>query len=439
MKKKILLVVFILIGCLSLILTYKFKQNNLSKNKPIKEEKLSIMIKEAGATDYTKSSSKDIPTGSYTLNEEKTHCENNGQVTNYDASTGTVSFSFIGSDKCYLYFDYKSSKSFSDVIIANSNLVSDDDSSIYEIANENGLRYEGKNPDNYICLDNKKGEYCLADPTSEDCELEKIHDPCLNEKLLFRIIGLFDEEYSTDGTNSSGNTKLLKIIDTNTYENNGQYKHYWNQTQTTGKNLNDWSVATLKDELNNDYLNSLLSQDDVNSKLSSSIALAKWHLGGAGPENYDTILADGLYEVERNVNAIVSGNPPYLFAKVGLMYASDNVYATNGGDTTSKEECRNNPYGDTTIPLPDDCQDNNWISVTSYSYNSSSDYEWFIMPSTLAGNFVVSFNNSYIDFLLMHANSDMAYARPVLYLNSNVTEISRGNGTKGSPYRIEVN
>ena len=105
-KKKIVLFVFLIVGILSLILTYKLKQNSLSKNKPVKEEKLSIMIKEQGATDYTKSSSKDIPKGNYTLNTEKTHCENNGQITGYDSTTGTVSFVFIGSDKCYLYFDY---------------------------------------------------------------------------------------------------------------------------------------------------------------------------------------------------------------------------------------------------------------------------------------------------------------------------------------------
>ena len=106
-KKKLVLFVFLIVGVLSLILTYKFKQSNLNKNKPIKEEKLSIMIKEDGATDYTKSSSKDIPKGNYVLNEEKTHCENNGQITSYDNIAGTVSFSFIGSDKCYLYFDFK--------------------------------------------------------------------------------------------------------------------------------------------------------------------------------------------------------------------------------------------------------------------------------------------------------------------------------------------
>ena len=118
-KKKIVLFVFLIVGVLSLILTYKFKQSNLNKNKPIKEEKLSIMIKEDGATDYTKSSSKDIPKGDYVLNEEKSHCENNGQITSYDSTTGTVSFAFIGSDKCYLYFDFKQEK----IIIGTNEIV----------------------------------------------------------------------------------------------------------------------------------------------------------------------------------------------------------------------------------------------------------------------------------------------------------------------------
>ena len=106
-SKKIVLFVFLMMGVLSLILIYKFKQNNLSKNKPVKEEKLSIMIKESGATEYTKSSSKDIPKGDYTLNTEKSYCKNNGKIEGYDNITGTVSFAFIGTDKCFLYFDYK--------------------------------------------------------------------------------------------------------------------------------------------------------------------------------------------------------------------------------------------------------------------------------------------------------------------------------------------
>ena len=68
-----------------------------------------------------------------------------------------------------------------------------------DVYEENGLRYEGADPNNYICLDNK---------TSGTCS---------DSSLLFRIIGLFDEDTSTDGTTSSGTKKLLKVIDTNNY------------------------------------------------------------------------------------------------------------------------------------------------------------------------------------------------------------------------------
>ena len=120
-KKKLVMFVFLLIGVLSLILAYKFKQNNLSKNKSVKEEKLSIMIKEDGANDYTKSSSKDIPKGNYTLNTEKSYCKNNGKIEGYDSVTGTVSFAFIGTDKCFLYFDVPPRKAYDAILLDNGN------------------------------------------------------------------------------------------------------------------------------------------------------------------------------------------------------------------------------------------------------------------------------------------------------------------------------
>ena len=117
-KKKIVLFVFLIVGVLSLVLTYN-KKIKLSRNKPVKEEKLSIMIKEDGATDYTKSNSKDIPKGDYVLNKEKSYCKNNGKIEGYDSTTGTVSFAFIGTDRCFLYFDFKQEK----IIIGTNELV----------------------------------------------------------------------------------------------------------------------------------------------------------------------------------------------------------------------------------------------------------------------------------------------------------------------------
>ena len=110
MKNKkiyVILIVLILIG--SLFLTYNIYQNKnkVIKTKKRKQNNLAIMIKEDGATDYIKSNSKDIPKGDYVLNYEKSYCKNNGVIGDYDSSLGKVSFSFLGTDSCYLYFDYK--------------------------------------------------------------------------------------------------------------------------------------------------------------------------------------------------------------------------------------------------------------------------------------------------------------------------------------------
>ena len=106
MKKKVktILFVFIIIGVIILNITYKNK-NEVTKTKRKKQNNLAIMIKEDGATDYTKASSKDIPKGNYVLNRDKSYCKNNGVIGDYDSTLGKISFSFIGTDSCYLYFD----------------------------------------------------------------------------------------------------------------------------------------------------------------------------------------------------------------------------------------------------------------------------------------------------------------------------------------------
>ena len=106
-KVYVILIALILIG--SLFLTYNIYQNKnkVIKTKKRKQNNLAIMIKEDGATDYTKSNSKDIPKGDYVLNRDKSYCKNNGVIGDYDSVLGKVSFSFVGTDSCYLYFDYK--------------------------------------------------------------------------------------------------------------------------------------------------------------------------------------------------------------------------------------------------------------------------------------------------------------------------------------------
>jgi len=96
-KIKIGLFVFIVIGVVILNITYK---NKIIKTKG--QSNLAIMIK-GDSGEYV--SSNEIPKGNYVLNEEKTICENGGKVVSYNNSTGQIGFSFLGSDRCSLYFD----------------------------------------------------------------------------------------------------------------------------------------------------------------------------------------------------------------------------------------------------------------------------------------------------------------------------------------------
>ena len=489
-KIKIWLFALIIIVVITLCLTYKSK-NVFTKTKKSKQSNLAIMIKDESG-EYV--SSNEIPKGNYVLNEEKTICENGGKVVSYNNSTGQIGFSFLGSDRCSLYFDKiidtqkptisnltvndttvtatlsdnielsgygfstsniieptswttisgttyslsatittegtyylwvkdssnnKTTKkftisletSFETLMVANNS----------DIFDENGLRYEGADPNNYICLDNKTSGACSS------------------SSLLFRIIGLFDEDTSSDGTTSAGTKKLLKILDTNNY--GGTSGKYW--SGSSSNKSNNWSKSTLNTELNGTYLNTLLATSGVNSKLSSAIVNAKWHLGGANNtsgSNYynDTITIENYYKAERSPYAtsgtlqnLYSGNPEYVFAKVGLMYPSDYGYATVGGSTTSKANCR-------TIALfnyrnYNDCINNDWLyksKLTDWGYNRS---EWSISP--YANKRIATCVYDYIDTDSSTCDGPLA-VRPTFYLDSSVLKIVGGTGTSTDPYHI---
>ena len=477
-KIKLGLFVFIIIGVVILNFTYK---NKTIKTK--RQSNLAIMIK-GDSGEYV--SSNEIPKGNYVLNEEKTICENGGKVVSYNNSTGQIGFSFLGSDRCSLYFDKiidtqkpvisnlkingtmvtailtdnielsgygistsnsteptswttisgktynlsttistegtyylwvkdgagnKTTKEFT--ISLGTPITTLLSTSTPDVYNENGLRYEGTDPNNYICLDNKTSGACSS------------------SSLLFRIIGLFDEEYSTNGTSSSGTKKLLKVIDTNNYGGTDGKK--WNSAGT-----NNWSTASLKTELNGTYLTTLLGSPNVNSKLSNSIANAKWHLGGASSSNYNTLTAEGIYKEERNASAIYSGNPSSIYAKVGLMYPSDYGYATVGGTNINKSECRTRDLYDWDGSIYSDCRNNDWLFISQNNFVNN--VEWTITPrSDTSGNVLhirstgnVSHQYNYIDV----PNFYWA-ARPTFYLDSSVLKIvGTGDGTKDNAYRV---
>ena len=476
-KIKLGLFVFIIIGVVILNFTYK---NKTIKTK--RQSNLAIMIK-GDSGEYV--SSNKIPKGNYVLNEEKTICENGGKVVSYNNSTGQIGFSFLGSDRCSLYFDkiidtqnpiisnltvdgemvtavLTDDKGLSGYGLSSSNTVEPKrwlsisgttynfsrliatEGTYYlwvkdsagnkttkeftislgtsfetlmvannsDIFDENGLRYEGADPNNYICLDNKTS------------------GACSNNSLLFRIIGLFEEDTSNDGTNSSGSKKLLKVIDTNNY--GGTSGKYWNSAGT-----NNWSTASLKTELNGTYLTTLLGTSNVNSKLSSAIANVKWHLGGASSSNYNTLTAEGIYTQERNTSAIYGGNPSSIYAKVGLMYPSDYGYATVGGTTTNKSSCRAKELYNWDGSSYSDCKNNDWLFISQSSFVNSG--EWLLSPySSRSNNAAYLYSSGSVSLNNIVGVGDLLLAvRPTFYLDSSVLKIvGTGDGTKDNAYRV---
>ena len=481
-NKKVIIVLISMIVLIGGILFVNQVYNN-SKNKHIpKKNNLAIMIKSESG-EYI--STDAIPKGNYILNEEKTICENNGKVINYDSSTGKVSFSFVGSDRCSLYFDkiidnekpVISNLTVNDTIvtatltdnielssygISTSNTVeptswtsisgtsynlsinittegtyylwvndSTDNktskeftislgtpiitlisTSTTDVYDENGLRYEGADPNNYICLDNQKEGSCSI------------------SSLLFRIIGLFAEDISNDGTSSSGTKKLLKVIDTNNY--GGTSGKNWNTS--TG---NNWSTASLKIELNETYLPSLISISNVNSKLSNAISNTKWHLGGAG-SNATTLTTEEMYVTERNTSAIYSGNPSSIYAKVGLMYPSDYGYATVGGSTSNKTSCRSQALYNWRRTAYYDCRNNDWLFTSQVTSWGSNTNEWVISPSASYKNdaaHLVSTGYIYLNYDSGVSDYKLS-VRPTFYLDAEILKIVGGTGTSTNPYHI---
>ena len=297
-----------------------------------------------------------------------------------------------------------------------------------DVYDENGLRYEGADPKNYICLDNKKSGTCSS------------------SSLLFRIIGLFDEEYSTNGTSSTGTKKLLKILDTNNY--GGTSGKYW--SGSSSNQTSNWSKSTLNTELNGTYLSTLFAISGVNSKLENSIVISKWHLGGANDTSRskyyrNTITTENYYKAERNPYATSgtlqnlysdSGNPEYVFAKVGLMYPSDYGYATVGGSTTSKANCRAQALYNWRYESYSDCKNNDWVYKSQSISWGSNKAEWFISPYASYPGIA-----SHLDSAgYVYANNGVYYfqyaIRPTFYLDSSILKIVGGLGTKDNAYRV---
>ena len=259
-----------------------------------------------------------------------------------------------------------------------------------KVINENGYRYEGKNPNNYIWFNN---EY-------------------------WRIIGVFDS-----ATHGQAGKSLVKII---------RDKQIGYQTWDSA-GTNNWSTSSLKSLLNDYYYkatdgtnsgkcygysntvtsNCNYTKNGIQSYYRNLIQSVTWHLGGY---NSIAVTANNFYTYERGTT-VNGSNPTTTTGYIGLMYPSDFGYSaleSNCARTTLLSEY-----------ITVACAGASWLSgrsfdltLTQYTTNAtqtiSISREGKIAARDAIGNFGVS---------------------PVLYLNSSVYLVD-GNGSLDNPYII---
>ena len=211
---------------------------------------------------------------------------------------------------------------------------------------------------------------------------------------LWRIIGVFKD--IDDGT---GNKETrIKIARS---ESIGNYA--WDSNAE-----NEWSTATLNTYLNGTYINSLSTESQA------MIGNAKWNLGGW---NTSKIYANQFYEYERGTT-VYSGRSTEWTGKIALMYPSDYMYA---GDLSKCSLAGYNWIEDAT-----NCRDTSWLRNTST-------HQWTLSPFSSHSDYVLSV------YFSGHVNSEyIPYsdaARPVLYLNSDVT-ITGGDGSSTNAFTL---
>ena len=244
--------------------------------------------------------------------------------------------------------------------------------------NENGYRYEGSDPNNYIQMEKTDGT-----------------------KETWRIIGLFP-----DGVN------VEEVIRVRRHYEQGRFP-----TGAFDLNGNLWQDSTLYTNLKNDY----------NTSNYSGTVKFKMYLGTSS--SFESYTSSDLYNMERLLNSkgtassYANGVTSYV-GEVGLIYPSDYGYAAQASDCL--RIVKPNSYGSNST-----CYTKNWL------YQGSSTLQWIISPEYYTKYSVITiytdgnlteYNDSY-DYLTPGDNG--AYS-PVMALKADVTVT--GSGTQSDPY-----
>ena len=319
-------------------------------------------------------------------------CTNNAAAT-FNYSTWRLEVSNVTSNTtCTVEFTSNDNQTFANYLISKacSSTPTTDDAAKNCLVNENGYRFEGKNPNNYVLFNDE----------------------------LWRVIGVFNVKTSTGVTQN-----LVKLI-----RNSALYGLSWRKSNSGFMN---WNNSLLQQQLNSCYLNannnncdpsyndgantcdfSEVGLSDISREMIESVV---WNLGGMSTFS---ATAASFYDGERGTNTY-NDNPTTWTGKIGLFYPSDYGYAA-----LSRRCSRNtnlNSYNTSS------CAGNNWLKSNAAEWTITADYS-----SGTTGFFI------YHDGALNNTFFGPNYGfRPSIYLKSNIT-IMGGDGSYNNPYLISA-
>ncbi len=438
MRKKALIVIGALLFCLSQIgvnfLIYKYKNKNteiprvqlrdIEENKKDKKSSFAIMLEQEDGS-YTKTSSNSFDQPGYIYNSTKSGCvDDNGKVIenilNYNKNTKMMGVKTSKTAYCHIYFDKL--KNLYEACGSNNMSTCESDGNFEIVGNlwqsgleNDGYRYIGAKPDNYICFGTSDTETCISN----------------TDIYMYRIIGIFAD--------SSG-TKYMKLIKKEALEGT---TYVWNSTNSDV----DWGDSTIYSSLNQSiFLRNLkyipgLWSNRIKSWTWREVNTLTYERSGT---HYYYTNPKGVYQNEmiKQENSNIKcarnsdtdgtsarcaiGELKTKDAKVGLMYVSD--YALSLG---SESLSLTTGVGTNAAKIK-----SGWMHLSKNDSGISNTVEWTISRS---GEYS---SNNYFAWAIGSgdgvggAGVNTKYLmRPVFYLNSNQV-LKSGAGTLDNPFLL---
>ena len=423
-KKKGILI----ISCLFVILLSIFLYPRKDDNKSIIKKSYAFKIKNNGETSYTSVDTIPSDLTNYYIDEEKTICENGGKVSIVD---NKLAYQTLGSDRCSVYLYYEKlpdikinvenpsyllggyTKSITNcdgitggtwdykingIIIDNISKTNSSCNITFTpktpttsellstvvnnkaTRNENGKRYQGKNPDNYVWFNDE----------------------------LWRIIGNIPVCLTSGCATTENRVKIIRN------DSIGGIKYGDNST---------WMGSNIQNLLNTCYLGKTTSCDSYcYSNSTSAKGTCDYSADGIDATDYYGKMVEDVYfnvgtgdstsKTAANCYTQEIATHTTSATKIGLMYASDWGYAIEG--FTGVLGSSGSPYN---------FSDKNWLM--------SNGYEWTMSAYSSSKPLLALYSG----FLYYFSASNGYSIRPVLYLKSNVY-VNGGTGSKVNPYRI---